>query len=90
MSALTTGTCETAAIDSIRSWPKVRHAIAATCRWSTLVVSSTGSPRPSCDVAVSMTSGVPPRSAIATANEMRVRVDGLSKSTATVCGPASG
>ena len=39
---------------------------------------------------VEMISGDPPRSAIPTANDTRVRVDDLSKITATVCGPASG
>ena len=33
---------------------------------------------------------LPPRSAMPTANDTRVRVDDLSKITATVCGPASG
>ena len=45
---------------------------------------------PSWLLAVLMISGTPPRSAMPTANETRVRVDDLSKMTATVCGPASG
>ena len=43
--------------DTTRSWPKVRQTIAATCRSSTRVVSSTGSPRPSWLPAASITSG---------------------------------
>ena len=35
VSALTTGTRLTEAMASIRSWPKVRQTIAATCRSST-------------------------------------------------------
>jgi len=90
VSALITGTRLTAAISSTRSWPNVRQAMAATWRSSTRAVSATGSPRPSWDDCASMTSGWPPSSAMPTANEIRVRVDGLSNSTATVCGPASG
>ena len=37
-----------------------------------------------------MISGTPPSSAMPTANETRVRIDGLSKISATVRGPASG
>ena len=57
VSALTTGTRLTDAMASIRSWPKVRQTIAATCRSSTRVVSSIGSPRPSWLLPASMTSG---------------------------------
>src|SRR3954470_19199321 len=46
VSALTTGTRLTEAMASMRSWPKVRQTIAAACRSSTRVVSSTGSPPP--------------------------------------------
>ena len=38
----------------------------------------------------SMTSGYPPSSAMPTLNETRVRVDGLSKMTATARGPLNG
>ena len=44
VSALMTGTGLTDAISSIRSWPKVRHTMAATCRPSTRVASGTVSP----------------------------------------------
>jgi hypothetical protein len=37
-----------------------------------------------------MTSGSPPSSAMPTVNDTRVRSDGLSNSTATARGPASG
>ncbi len=90
MSAFTTGTVVPAAIASIRCWAKVRQTIAATCRSSTRAVSSIGSPRPSWLVWASTTSGLPPSSATPTANEIRVRVDGLSKISATVFGPSSG
>ncbi len=53
-------------------------------------MSSTDSPRPACVVPRSITSGDPPRSAMPTANETRVRVEDLSNMTATVCGPSSG
>ena len=46
------------------------------------------SPRPKWVVWVSMIIGNPPSSAMPTVNETRVRSDGLSKSTATVRGPA--
>ncbi len=90
MSALITGTGLTAAMASTRSWPNVRHTIAATCRPSTRVASSTVSPRPKCVTWASMTSGWPPSSAMPTANDTRVRSDGLSNRTATVRGPSSG
>ena len=45
---------------------------------------------PSWLFAVEMMSGEPPRSAMPTANETRVRVEDLSKMTATVWGPARG
>ena len=90
VSALITGTGLAAAISATRSWPNVRQTIAATWRPSTRAVSAIGSPRPSWDACASMTSGWPPSSAMPTANEILVRVDGLSNSTATVRGPASG
>ena len=90
MSALITGTLLAAAISATRSWPNVRQTIAATCRLSTRAVSPIGSPRPSWDVCASMTSGWPPSSATPTVKEILVRVDGLSNSSATVRGPASG
>ena len=90
VSALMTGTSLAEARAASRSWPNVRQAIAATWRLSTRAVSSTVSPRPSCVLWDSMTSGLPPRSATPVANETRVRSDGLSNITATVCGPASG
>jgi hypothetical protein len=57
VSALTTGTRLTDAMAWMRSCPKVRQTMAAACRSSTRVVSSTGSPRPSWLLAASMTSG---------------------------------
>ena len=57
VSALTTGTRLTDAAACTRSWPNVRHTIAATCRSSTRVVSSIGSPRPSWLPTASITSG---------------------------------
>ena len=90
VSALMTGTSLAAARAASRSWPNVRQAIAATWRLSTRAVSPTVSPRPSCVLWDSMTSGLPPRSATPVAKETRVRSDGLSNITATVCGPASG
>ena len=89
VSALMTGTRLTAAICSIWSCPKVRHTIAATWLASTLVMSSTDSPRPACVPCASITSGYPPSSAMPTANDTLVRSDGLSNSTATARGPAS-
>ena len=90
VSPLITGTVLAEAISATRSWPNVRHTIAATWRLSTRAVSAIGSPRPSCDDCASTSSGCPPSSAIPTENEILVRVDGLSNSTATVRGPASG
>ncbi len=90
VSALITGMSTFHAISSSRSWPNVRHTIAATWRPSTRAVSATGSPRDSWDEPASMTSGMPPSSAMPTQKEILVRVDGLSNSTATVRGPASG
>ena len=90
VSALMTGTSLAAARAASRSWPNVRQAIAATWRLSTRAVSPTVSPRPSCVLWDSMTSGLPPRSATPVAKETRVRRDGLSNITTTVCGPASG
>ena len=90
VSALITGTVAAEASASMRSCPEVRQAIAATCRVSTRATSSIVSPRPICVVAVSMTTGKPPSSAIPTVNDTRVRSDCLSNSTATARGPASG
>ena len=59
-------------------------------RVSTRAVSATGSPRPSWEPDLSMTSGYPPSSATPIEKLERVRVLGLSKSTATPCGPAKG
>ncbi len=52
------------------------------------MVSATDSPRPIWLVDASSTSGLPPSSAMPTANDTRVRVEALSKITATVCGPS--
>src|SRR5690606_30165497 len=90
VSALTTGTVAWAAISSIRSWPKVRHTIAETMRVSTSVVSATDSPRPSWLEPASITSGLPPSSAMPVAKETRVRVEALSNTSATVRGPSRG
>ena len=61
-------------LGSMRSWPKVRHTIAATCRASTRAVSADRSRRGRAWVAwASMISGWPPSSAMPTANETRVR-----------------
>ena len=57
---------------------------------STLAVSATGSPRPSWEPDLSMTSGYPPSSATPMEKLERVRVEGLSNSTATAWGPANG
>ena len=45
------------------------------------------SPRPSWLDAASTIIGVPPSWAMPASNDSRVRVDGLSKITATACGP---
>ena len=84
------GTRVPAAISSRPACAYVRHTIAATWRSSTRAVSDGVSLPPSWLFAVEMISGVPPRSAMPTANETRVRVEDLSKMTATVCGPARG
>jgi hypothetical protein len=68
----------------------VRQTIAATWRSSTRAVSEAVSLPPSWLLAVLMISGLPPRSAIPTAKDTLVRVEDLSKMTATVRGPASG
>ena len=64
--------------------------MADTMRSSTRAVSDGVSLPPSWLLAVEMMSGEPPRSAMPTANDTLVRVDDLSKITATVWGPASG
>src|SRR3954465_12679645 len=84
--ALTTGPPPAEAMASMRSCPNVRQTIAAAWRPSTRAVSSIGSPRPSWLLPGSHTSGEPPSSATPTENDTRVRVDGLSKRTATVRG----
>jgi hypothetical protein len=56
-------------------------------REKTRAVSATLS-LPSCDSPGLIISGLPPRSAIPAEKETRVRVDVLSKITATVWGPA--
>src|SRR6218665_430607 len=89
-SALITGTRMSEAISSSPDCANVRHTIAATCRSNTRAVSAIDSLLPSWLSADEMTSGTPPRSAIPTANDTRVRVDVLSKMAATVWGPASG
>ena len=57
VSALITGTAVKEASVWTRSWPKVRQAIATTCRLSTRARSSIGSPRPWCVPCMSITSG---------------------------------
>ena len=89
-SPLMTGTVVPAAISSSPAWAKVRQTMAATCRSRTRAVSEAVSLPPSWLLAVLMMSGTPPRSAMPTAKETRVRVEDLSKITATVCGPARG
>jgi hypothetical protein len=84
VSAFTTGTPAYAAISSRSAWWNVRQAIADVIRPSTRAVSATDSPRPIWVLPVSRTSGTPPRSAMPTENETRVRVDALSNRTATV------
>ena len=68
----------------------MRQTIADTIRSSTRAVSDGVSLPPSWLFAVEMISGLPPRSAMPTAKLTRVRVEDLSKITATVCGPARG
>src|SRR3954451_22704461 len=64
--------------------------MAVTIRSSTRAVSAGVSLPPSWLFAVELMSGLPPRSAMPTAKLTRVRVEDLSKITATVCGPSSG
>ena len=90
LSALTTGTVVPRAISSRPACAYVRHTIAATWRSSTRAVSLGVSLPPSWLFAVEMISGEPPRSAMPTANDTRVRVEDLSKITATVWGPSRG
>ena len=90
VNALTTGTVAYRAISSTRSCPKVRQTMAEVMRVSTREVSATGSPRPSWEPDLSMTSGYPPSSATPVAKLERVRVLGLSNRTATACGPSNG
>jgi hypothetical protein len=85
-----TGTRETDAISSMRSWPKVRHTIAATCRSRTRVVSAIDSRSPTPASRPSTRIGWPPSSAMPTEKDSWVRSVGLSKSRATACGPARG
>ena len=66
-----------------RRWPRPGARARARCRTAVSLP-------PSWLLAVQMMSGLPPRSAMPTAKETRVRVEDLSKMTATVCGPASG
>ncbi len=58
-----------------------------TIRSRTLAVSVMDSLWPSCDSPEPMMSGTPPRSAIPVAKDTRVRVEVLSKITATVLRP---
>ena len=51
-------------------------------------MSAIDSPRPNCAAFPSIITGVPPRSAIPTSKDTRVRVEGLSKTVATARDPA--
>ena len=62
----------------------VRSPIAATWRDRTSAVSRTDSPRVSCSSSGRRTMGWPPSSTIPASNEIRVRVEGFSKMSATV------
>ena len=66
----------------------MRQTIVETMRSSTLAESEIDSLWPSCDSAELTISGEPPSSAMPAAKDTRVRVEVLSKNTATVCGPA--
>ena len=90
VSALITGTPAYAAISSIRLWAKVRQTTAAHCRPSTRAVSATDSRTPMPASRPSMIIGKPPSSAMPALNEDWVRNVGLSNSSATLRGPASG
>ena len=65
----------------------VRHTMVETMRSSTLAVSSTDSLCPICASPGLMMSALPPMSAMPVAKETRVRVEVLSKMTATVWRP---
>ena len=80
----TTGTEPCSASSSSVSCGPVRTQIACTKRDSTSAVSRTDSPRESCISPSRSTIGVPPSSATPTSNEMRVRVEGRSKISATL------
>ena len=80
----TTGTDPCSASSSRVSCGPVRTQIACTKRDSTSAVSRTDSPRESCISLSRSTSGVPPSSATPTSKEIRVRVDGRSKISATL------
>ena len=90
VSALTTGTPAYAAISSSRDCSWVRHTMAEAWRPSTRAVSAIDSRTPTWASEPSMIIGKPPSSAMPEANDAWVRRVGLSKSTATVRGPASG
>src|SRR5688572_2278865 len=81
---LTTGTVACSASSaSVASLP-VRSPIAATLRDSTSAVSRTDSPRLSWSSPGRITIGWPPSSTTPTSNDVRVRVDGCSNTSATL------
>ena len=79
-----TGTVACSASSASVSSLPVRSPIAATWRDSTSAVSRADSPRESCISAGRSTIGCPPSSTIPTSNDVRVRVEGFSNSSATV------
>ena len=83
-SMFTTGTVACAASSASVASEPVRSPIAATWRERTSAVSRTDSPRVSCSSPGRRTIGWPPSSTIPASNDVRVRVEGCSKISATV------
>src|ERR1700722_7915861 len=89
-SALITGTVAADAIAVSLSCPYVRQTIASTYRDNTRAVSSNVSSRPNWVLRPSTTTACPPSCAMPSSKENRVRVEFLSKITATPRGPSRG
>ena len=81
---LTTGTSACSASSASVASEPVRSPIAATLRDSTSAVSRTDSPRASCSSPGRTTIGWPPSSTMPASNDVRVRVDGCSNTSATL------
>ena len=83
-SMFTTGTVACSASSASAASEPVRSPIAATWRESTSAVSRTASPRASCSSPGRSTIGCPPSSTMPASNDVRVRVEGCSNTSATL------